>query len=234
MPYFLVDVGGQQLQVDCPATGLVHVGSDVDCDVCIHDAEVASLHAIVDAIGGGAYRLRSASGDSDLSVNGIPVVDAVALKDGDVIEIGRARMAFHSSKSEIEGAQSQRLASRAEGYGMTSGGVVSETTPAGDSVTGRGGAPTWMRAIDLLLGIVSATLALVVVANVVNAWSFGQAKSRGPEGSLLRKTDDYHNRLGLTTCLVTAAACGLASYVAWWLVKRLRRSKRWSGSVRET
>lgn len=81
-----------------PGRDLVQIGRHEDNDICIPDDSVERYHAVIVRHGDQGYLITDVSGQEPegLRINGAPCASAV-LADGDMLEIGRARMRFASA-----------------------------------------------------------------------------------------------------------------------------------------
>ncbi|MFZ3072057.1 MAG: FHA domain-containing protein [Thermodesulfobacteriota bacterium] len=95
-------IRGAVLEVEGGAThrlaSITTIGKDDDVDVKVEGMLVAKRHAVI-VRGKDIYKLIKKGALSSIKVNG-EKVDEVALKDGDVIEIGSQKMTFRIGKAE--------------------------------------------------------------------------------------------------------------------------------------
>lgn len=106
-----VDLGGQSGSPNCRAArlefegekavelpagrDLVQIGSENDNDICIEDGSIQRYHAIIARSHGQSFTITDVSGrDEDgLRING-QLRSSAVLADGDMVELGNARMKF--------------------------------------------------------------------------------------------------------------------------------------------
>lgn len=90
----LVETGGAQ-QTYAVSQPLIRIGRESDNDIVIADLTVHRYHAAIHRTDDAGYVVTdlSSAGGNGVSVNGRPVAE-VRLKNGDAIELGRARLKF--------------------------------------------------------------------------------------------------------------------------------------------
>ena len=86
---------GERFYLDRP---VVTVGRDPDQDIFLNDMTVSRSHASF-STSDGAVRVRDAGSLNGTYVNGT-VEDDVALKDGDIVQIGTFQMVFFGGKED--------------------------------------------------------------------------------------------------------------------------------------
>jgi uncharacterized protein YkwD len=92
MPLLRILVAGQTFEAPLPE-GAVRVGTAPVCDLTLACEGVAAEHLVLEPLGQGGWRLKDLGSGSATRVNGLDVRQ-VALKPGDVIEVGAARITF--------------------------------------------------------------------------------------------------------------------------------------------
>jgi len=94
------EVAGQQLRV----TGkLCNIGSAADSQIRLADRSVMHLHAQISQHAGALY-LRDAGSQTGTWVNGVPLAEAHALRDGDRVVVGRTELVFRCSALTAQNA----------------------------------------------------------------------------------------------------------------------------------
>lgn len=92
MPSLRIEIAGQVFQArltDAP----VRIGRGEGCDLRIDAPEVSALHASIEPVASGGYRVVDAKSGRPTRVNGAVVV-RLSLKGDDVLEIGPARITY--------------------------------------------------------------------------------------------------------------------------------------------
>ncbi len=92
MPRIRIEVQGQTFEADLSGS-VVRVGRNPGLDLQLTCDGVAGEHCTIDPIANGRYRLRDGNTGYETRVNGA-VVKQVSLDDGDVIEVGEARITY--------------------------------------------------------------------------------------------------------------------------------------------
>ena len=87
-----IEVSGQSFEAPLPAAP-VSVGCAEDADLRLQCDGVAGHHCVLEPLPGGRHKLKDAKSGRATLVNGI-VVKQVSLSDGDVIEVGAARIFY--------------------------------------------------------------------------------------------------------------------------------------------
>lgn len=87
-----IELGGRTVTARLEGR-VVRVGRDPECDLAVDDPSVAAVHVTFEAMAGGGHKLTDANSGRPTKVNGV-VVKRVALRPGDVIEVGPARLTY--------------------------------------------------------------------------------------------------------------------------------------------
>jgi pSer/pThr/pTyr-binding forkhead associated (FHA) protein len=92
MPGLRIEIGGQTVVARLQGA-IVRVGRDPACDLRIDDPSVSAVHLTIEPLPTGGYKLVDGNSGLPTIVNGL-AAKRVALKDGDRIEVGPARITF--------------------------------------------------------------------------------------------------------------------------------------------
>jgi uncharacterized protein YkwD len=92
MPAIRIQIRGQTFDAPLPPTA-VRIGSAEDADLRLPPEGVAAEHCRLEPLADGRHVLRDASSGYETRVNG-QAVKQVSLQDGDVIEVGDARITY--------------------------------------------------------------------------------------------------------------------------------------------
>src|SRR5262245_63111845 len=87
-----IELLGQVVPARLP-DGPVRIGRDASCELRLDVAGISALHATIEPIPGGGHKLVDANSGVPTKVNGV-AAKRVRLNDGDVIEVGPARIAY--------------------------------------------------------------------------------------------------------------------------------------------
>lgn len=92
MPAIRIEIQGQSFDAPLPDAA-VRIGSAEEADLCLASSGIGSEQCVLEPLQGGRFKLRDAGSGYPTKVNGIEI-QQVSLADGDVIEVGDARITY--------------------------------------------------------------------------------------------------------------------------------------------
>ncbi len=98
MPGIHIEIQGQSFDAVLP-DAIVTVGSAETADLRIQGPGIAAQHCTLEPLHGGLHKIKDANSGNPTKVNGVSIKQ-VSLKEGDIIEIGPARIIYHVKGGE--------------------------------------------------------------------------------------------------------------------------------------
>ena len=96
MPKLVVQDEDRTYLVDLSAGESLLVGRSRECDLPIAASRASRRHAQILASAGGSHQLRDLGSTNGTVLNGAPLGAPQRLEDGDVIDLGGARLVYRS------------------------------------------------------------------------------------------------------------------------------------------
>jgi predicted component of type VI protein secretion system len=94
MAYVILSISGEELDRR-ELVESITVGRAADCDIAVHDILLSRKHCLLEPAGDG-WALLDLESKNGTTVNGTPISLHI-LRDGDVVQIGKVQLSFHTS-----------------------------------------------------------------------------------------------------------------------------------------